>query len=245
MYLKRFIWIALIPLAAYLYYQIRFLGSDAAHLSHYALQLVLLVFASLSMASASLREQRKDVSAYWGRLATGTALWALASIMESAEVLLAQPRFGTVADGAWISGYAVVLAALITGANSFQGWKSKRSLLAGGLWLFLSGAIVLLIVFDAMPSVDRTLVLLVGVVYHVGDIVLVFLAILCSLGDAPVDLQMSLKMMLVSFFLFYLFDLIVILQQITAPLDQWTGAGYAVGYFLMYRAGMKGAVNPT
>ena len=31
--------------------------------------------------------------------------------------------------------------------------------------------------------------------------------------------------------------LATILNHITSPLDRWTGPGYALGYFLLYRAG--------
>lgn len=238
MNLKRAIWLALIPVVAYFYYQIQFPNTDAAHLSHYALQFTLLLFATLSLASGAIREQRKEVVAFWSRLATGTALWVLATIMESTEVLLAQPRFGTVADGAWVSGYAVILAAMISGANAFKGWKCKRSLLAGGLWLAVSCLVLLVVVFAAMPKVDRTLVLLLGCLYHASDVLLVLLAIVCAFSDVGADLHRPLRLILASFILFYLFDLLVILQQITSPLDQWSGTGYAAGYFLLYRAGM-------
>lgn len=238
MHLKRAIRVAWVPVVVYLFYQILFPGSSGARLSHYALQFIFLLLATLSLGAAAIRERRKEVATFWTRLAIGAVFWTLATIMEAAEVLLAQPRVGTVADGSWISGYAVMLAAMIGGTVCFKGWKNKNGLLAGALWLTFSFLVVLVGVLDAMPKVDSLLVLLLGCFYHASDVLLVLLAIVCAFSDAPTDLRNSLKLLLASFILFYVFDVVVILRDITSPLDQWSGAGYAAGYFLMFRAGI-------
>lgn len=167
----------------------------------------------------------------------GAGLWTLATIMEATEALLSQPRFGTVADCAWVGGYVLVLAGFASGAGPFGGWKSSRSKKAGAIWLSIAGLVLMAILFSFMPHIDRPVVLALGWIYYVSDSALVFLALICAYGSKTEELQPSLKLFVWSCVLFYSFDLVVILQQVTSPLDRWTGPGYATGYFLMHLAG--------
>jgi hypothetical protein len=237
---KRVDWIAIIPAIAYFYFQFAESGSKSAQLAHYALQFTLLILATLSLAGTAFREQRKDLWNFWSRLATACGLWALATVMETTEILLAQPRFGTVADGSWVGGYVVILAALLHGASVFRGWKTKAALQPAAIWLVFGVLLAAVIQFWFMPKVERTLVLLLGYVYYFGDVFTAFLAILCALGSGVTEeLRRPLRIIMIATVVFYFSDLVVILQHLTKPLDRWSGVGYGIGYFLMYRAGLE------
>lgn len=230
-------WFAWIPVVLYFYFQIQELGGKDALLAHYAMQLTFLTLASISLASVAFHQERRELWSFWSRLATAMALWCLASVMEATEVLLQQPRFGTVADGSWVGGYVVLLAGLFAGTKVFEGWQSKQATRAGVTWLIIACAIGLIIRFAAMPVVDRPLVLLLGYVYYASDMTIVFLALICALGNKAGDMKPALKMIFVACALFYAFDVIVIMRHLTGPLDQWSAVGDSLGYFLLYRAG--------
>lgn len=239
--IDRLIWLGILPAVVYLYCQLYFPGESPALLSHYALQAVLLTLVTFSLGSAAFGAGGKRIRSCCVPLSFGAGIWVVAAVMESLEVILQQPPYGTVADGFWVAGYLAMLTGLWRSTRVFDGWRTPRSIRAGAIWLGLAAIEVSLVVRYVMPRPDRELVFVLGCFYHASDILLVYLALVAAFGRDAAGFRALLFLMVPAFFLFYLMDLIVILKEVTAPFDQWSAAGYSVSYVLLFLVGRKAA----
>src|SRR5262249_21654947 len=156
----KLVWLGLIPLGVHLYIHIFHPDSARLVVTHYLLQFTFLLFATLSLADAALKDSSRQRTGYWAYLAIGTGVWALAAILEIAEEFLRQPTYGTVADAFWFTGYVGILEGLWKGSLLTEGWKTPRALRSGLVWLLISVSIMFLIVFHFMPKIDNLLVMM-------------------------------------------------------------------------------------
>lgn len=235
--MKRLVWLGLVPAALFVYYQLTAPNGTPAHLMHYVVQFAFLAFAAQSLAAAVFANRDRKLRSFWASLAFGSAIWAFTSLLEMLELLLGEPTYGTVADGFWLAGYLPLLFALFTGTRILSSWKNRSAVFFAAAWLAVAACVIVVIVTSAMPPVNSELVLVLGWIYHLMDVGFVALAVLCVMGESPQLSKKSTRLILAAAVLFYGFNLLVILQQLTSPLDAWAPLGFSGGYYCLYLAG--------
>jgi hypothetical protein len=231
------IWLLAIPIGFYLYCHIVLPGRLLTLTSHYVLQFAFLLPAAISLGIRATGSQSRAERTFWGVLSAALAIWSLTSLLEILELALHQPAYGTVADGFWIAGYLTLFNALLGAAKKCGGWPTPNAVRAGLAWIFIAGIVIAVIVLLALPRPGSRFLFLLGLFYHLADVFTVFLGIVAMFGTAAGSLRRPLQFITTACFIFYIFNLLVILQEFTAPLYRWAGAGFAAGYSLFWIAG--------
>ena len=155
---------------------------------------------------------------------------------EAAKLRIGSGRF-------WIAGYMPLLAGMRAGAIIFGGYTTRTAVRAAIFWLAFAALVLASVFIFTKPDAGSTLILVLACLLSSCRCAAYVLGIACSVWQVfRTAAGFAATHPLSACVLIYAFNLVVMLQQFTAPVHLWSGAVFSLSYLLFYLAGRRAAL---
>jgi hypothetical protein len=196
------------------------------------MQALALLFAALQFTRVARKATKEEIH-FLNFITLGLWIWVMSQgLLTYSELLLEKSAIGTVTDWVWVTGYGVILHALMHRTNQYMGDAKSR---VQGSILIVILIIVLLSLWQPIRDPDRSFAIkLMQITFPFLDLWLSFLAMLLAWKSG------AKKWFLVGFgsFIIGVTDVILAYHYtMSSPVYRYTDIPIFVGYSMWWLLG--------